>query len=211
MRLVCLSDQHGHLPDHLPEGDVLVLGGDLCPIDDHAIAAQAAWLDGPFRAWLEGAGFARIVGIAGNHDFVFEAGQQPRDLPWTYLQDGAADIAGVRFYGFPWTPILGPWAFEATPEQMQEHLAHLTAAPDVLVAHGPPGGCLDRTWRGERVGSLEVREAVLHHAPRLVVSGHIHESHGRARLGCSDVVNASLLDERYEPVFAPVVVDLPVE
>jgi Icc-related predicted phosphoesterase len=52
---------------------------------------------------------------------------------------------------------------------------------------------------------------VLHHAPRLVVSGHIHEAHGRARLGSTEVVNASLLDERYEPVFTPVVVDLPVE
>jgi Icc-related predicted phosphoesterase len=53
-----------------------------------------------------------------------------------------------------------------------------------------------------------VREAVLHHAPRLVICGHIHEAHGRARLAGSEVVNASLLNERYEPAFAPVVIDL---
>lgn len=207
MRLVCLSDQHGLLPD-LPEGDVLVLGGDLCPVDDHAIAAQAAWLDGPFRAWLHSVPFEHVVGIAGNHDFVFERGEHPRDLPWTYLKDETAEVAGLRFHGFPWTPVLGPWAFEATPSQMLEHLAHLSATPDVLIAHGPPANCLDRAWFGRHVGSGEVREAVLHHAPRLMVCGHIHEAHGRARLGASEVVNASLVDEHYEPVFAPVVVDL---
>jgi Icc-related predicted phosphoesterase len=36
--------------------------------------------------------------------------------------------------------------------------------------------------------------------PRLMVCGHIHPAYGRYRLGETDIINASLVDEQYRPV-----------
>ena len=44
--------------------------------------------------------------------------------------------------------------------------------------------------------------------PQLHVFGHIHEGYGERFLGGIHFVNASLCDERYRSVNAPVVVDL---
>jgi Icc-related predicted phosphoesterase len=44
--------------------------------------------------------------------------------------------------------------------------------------------------------------------PRLMVCGHIHPGYGRYRLGDTEIVNASLVDNRYEPVNPVVQIDL---
>ncbi len=50
---------------------------------------------------------------------------------------------------------------------------------------------VDVSSRGQRQGSVPVRDAVLRAEPLLVVCGHIHASAGqRALLGRSPVVNA---------------------
>ena len=51
----------------------------------------------------------------------------------------------------------------------------------------------DLSSRGQSLGSVAVREAVLRLKPALVVCGHIHGSAGeRATLGSSTVINAGL-------------------
>src|SRR5262249_37371286 len=54
MKIVALADLHGYLPSAIPACDLLLLAGDLTPVQNHAPAFQAQWLDGPFRAWLQG-------------------------------------------------------------------------------------------------------------------------------------------------------------
>jgi hypothetical protein len=39
--------------------------------------------------------------------------------------------------------------------------------------------------------------------PRLMVCGHIHPAYGRYRLGAREIINASLVDGRYQPINAP--------
>jgi Icc-related predicted phosphoesterase len=41
-----------------------------------------------------------------------------------------------------------------------------------------------------------------------MVCGHIHPAYGRYRLGHTEIVNASLVDDRYEPVNPVVQIDL---
>ena len=36
--------------------------------------------------------------------------------------------------------------------------------------------------------------------PRLMACGHIHPAYGRYRLGVTEIINASLVDEEYRPV-----------
>ena len=211
MRIAATSDLHGHLPP-VPACDVLVIAGDITPISDHSAAFQAHWLDTDFRRWLDAAPATHVVGIAGNHDFVFERSPRsvPDDLPWTYLQDGAATVAGLAFWGSPWTPWFYDWAFNAPRGDAEERfLAQRCAgAPegtDVLVVHGPPDGYGDLTAGGVRTGSHAFLDAVDRVAPALALFGHIHEGRGTWTRGRTTLANLSAVDLDYALVAEPVI------
>jgi len=89
LRVCAIADQHGFLPE-IPACDILLVAGDVCPVDDHRPDRQHHWLQGQFRQWLDGVEARAIVGIAGNHDFVEDDDELMRSLPWTYLRDETA-------------------------------------------------------------------------------------------------------------------------
>jgi hypothetical protein len=75
MRIICTADLHGQLPD-IPECDLLLIAGDVCPVEDHDPTYQRKWST-KFRLWLadeQRVQAERIVWIAGNHDFSLELG-----------------------------------------------------------------------------------------------------------------------------------------
>lgn len=214
VRVALLADLHGHLPP-VPPCDLLLLAGDLCPATDHGVQTQARWLGGPFRDWLQAVPAAAVVGIAGNHDFVFEREPElvPADLPWTYLEDSAVDIAGLRIWGSPWTPWFHDWAFNAPRDGGELDLARryraIPDATDVFLVHGPPRGFGDRTTAGISAGSTALLDAIDAAAPKLCVFGHIHEGRGQWTRGTTELVNAAAVDELYElRPNAAVVIDL---
>lgn len=181
------------------------------PVENHRPEFQSLWLDGPFRDWLEAVPAEHVVGIAGNHDFVFArpAGAVPDGLRWTYLQDCEAEVAGLRVFGTPWTRTLGGWAFEGdeTPD-LEAIFGLIPAGLDLLVTHSPPFGLGDRVLRFDPVGSTSLLRAVEEKMPRLTVYGHVHEDRGRWTLGESQLANVSVLDERYRRLHAPMAFEL---
>src|SRR4051812_5812524 len=106
MKIVAISNLHGQMPERIPACDLLLLAGDLAPVSNHALGFQRSWLDGPFRSGLRKGPARHIVGIAGNHDLIFEQAPDlvPRDLPWTYLQDSGTSCDGLSIWGTPWQP-----------------------------------------------------------------------------------------------------------
>lgn len=216
MRIAAVADLHGHLPD-VPACDVLVVAGDVTPTSSHDPDFQARWLDTDFRAWLGRVPARHVVGIAGNHDFVFERAPQavPADLPWTYLQDDAATIDGVTFWGSPWTPWFHDWAFNAPQGDADEaflaaRYAAIPAGTDVLVVHGPPAGFGDATASGLRVGSAALLDAIDRLQPAVCVFGHIHEDRGAWTRGATRLANVSAVDLQYRLTGEPVrTFDLP--
>lgn len=211
MRLAIVADLHGHLPE-IPPCDVLLVGGDVRPGAATETEDELAFLDGPFRAWLAEVPAAHVVGIAGNHDFAFDRHPDriPGDLPWTYLEDTAATVAGLTIWGSPWTPWFFDWAFNAPKEHGEEFLADLYRAvpdqADVLLVHGPPRGYGDRTSGGADVGSTALLELVDRVRPRVCAFGHIHEGRGAWDRGPTRLVNAAAVDLEYALVDDPVVV-----
>lgn len=199
--IVALSDQHGHLPE-VPACDLVLIGGDVCPIVDHTPSTQRDWLLGPFADWLAALPAQRVVGIAGNHDFVFqtELAADVAQLPWTYLQDEHADVLGMRVHGTPWTPWFHDWAFNAPEGEeageafLAGRLAAVPAGVDVLLSHGPPRDHGDLASFGGHVGSTALVDAIDRTAPRLVVCGHIHEATGRWWRGGTEIANVALVD-----------------
>jgi Icc-related predicted phosphoesterase len=132
--------------------------------------------------------------VAGNNESTEELTDACRDWPQAQVLHGSGvSIGGVEFFGLgggvPVTPF-GDWSYDFTEEQAAELLAGCPAGC-VLVSHSPPKGAVDQSSRGQSLGSVAVRDAVLRLRPRLVVCGHIHGSAGqRATIGPTPVVNA---------------------
>ena len=201
MKVAAISDLHGFLPD-VPPCDLLLVAGDVCPVEDHDLAYQRGWLEGPFSDWLRGLDAREIVGIAGNHDFVAQADPDlMRALPWTYLFDESVEIGGIRIHGSPWTTTFMQWAFMRDEEDLVETWALIPDDVGVLVTHGPPYGQGDLAVHGLHVGSttLADRRSRLERL-RLHVFGHIHEAGGSLDTdGQKTIANVSYVDFDYRP------------
>lgn len=72
MKIVAISDLHGHLPELQP-CDVVTISGDILPLHIQDRYEDAlCWLAGPFQDWALKLDCDKVIFIAGNHDFVFE-------------------------------------------------------------------------------------------------------------------------------------------
>jgi Icc-related predicted phosphoesterase len=207
VRVVCLADLHGYLPE-VPRCDVLLVAGDICPTDDERPERQRRWLHSTFARWLADVPAATVVGVAGNHDFVGETDPSAlRDLDWHYLQDETIEIDGLSVYGSPWTSRFQEWAFMLTEEELSQCWEGIPDAIDVLCVHSPPVGYGD--WiSGHHIGSPSLLEAIDARAPKLCVFGHVHQGYGRWQRGATELVNAAHCDMQYLPAHPPVALEL---
>jgi hypothetical protein len=125
------------------------------------------------------------------------------------------ELFGLRIWGTPWQPWFYDWAFNAPRRNGEEFLASefdtIPAGTDVVVAYGPPHGFGDRTSRQgghAHVGSTAMTAALERVQPRVMVCGHIHPADGQYRLGATEIINASLVNEDYRPVNPVVEIEL---
>jgi|ERR1039458_1998019 Icc-related predicted phosphoesterase len=200
--IIAVSDLHGFLPE-IPDCDVLLIAGDICPTFDHSLDFQLGWLDTNFRQWLEDAPTENIIGVAGNHDFVFEARSdrvERLELPWLYLEDSSYKYQGIKYYGLPWIPNLKAWAFYANDITLARKYEAIPDDVDIILSHGPPLGYCDRNESYESVGSVAALSALQRVSPKAFVCGHIHEAFGEKDFRLNRFVyNVSYVDEWYKP------------
>ena len=103
--VVAISDLHGNLPEDLPGGDVLVIGGDVCPIADHEVGFQARWMVDELYPWIEALPHPEVIWIAGNHDpappasLLGEAHDEIRVGPITFRHEPRAGDAHGEIAG----------------------------------------------------------------------------------------------------------------
>lgn len=214
MRVLALADLHGHLPEIVP-CDLLLLGGDLCPVDRDGIPGQERWLRERFAPWLEQLPAEYVVGVAGNHDFIFQdEPERVPELPWTYLLDETVQIDGLTVHGTPWQPVFGDWAFNLPEDDMAKRFALIPEEADVLLCHGPPRGYGDWVNGAQRrVGSRALMNAILRTRPHLCVFGHIHEGRGNWQHvhrdgSVSRLANVTHVDTRRRPRYLPLGFDM---
>ena len=206
-RLVLISDTHGrHDRLNLPDGDILVHAGDALR-RGHGQEALA------FGRWMAQQPHEHKVYVPGNHDEALQDGfvrTALRAMGLHVLKDHGADVAGLRFYGSPWTPQFGDWAFMLPDAHLACIFDRIPVAVDVLVTHGPPHGVLDRTLDGRLVGSRALLADVERTRPTLHVFGHIHEARGDRQVGETTFLNVASLDRSYQAdrIRQPVVWDV---
>lgn len=226
MIIDCISDLHGYYPK-LEGGDLLIVAGDLTGSDDWG--EQIIFCD-----WLSKQPYKKRIVIAGNHDndlidqsvgdytfsaFDKEAGTQKSYA--TYLCDSGTEFEGLKIWGSPWTktfPGMNPRckAFTLdTEEELAEKWGLIPDDVDILVTHSPPLGMMDGVQRYsegkiEHVGSEYLSYALISmkRKPKLHVWGHVHQGYGMLRSKQTFMVNASHVNECYEPVNKPIRIEL---
>jgi len=207
--ITAVSDLHGHLPV-IPDTDLLLIAGDICP-DFHGPAAgqngaagQSFWLATDFLPWLidlRERGIV-VVGVAGNHDWIFQYNRNAADiLPWIYLEDESIELGGLKIHGTPWQPEFCNWAFNATEDFMAEKFSLIPEDTDILISHGPPSGILDSVGR-RSIGSTSLNRACQRVMPTLTVFGHRHSPGVEQVEGCV-FANVTVVDETYNMVYPP--------
>src|SRR6187431_78878 len=149
MKLVCISDIHGDIVQDkdLPDGDVLIMAGDLLPdgyrpvnreiAGSTRIIQQGWWYDDVFLPWLSHLSrrYKDIIFIGGNHDFFFQAAMISginKHLPERvhYLNETSIELEGVKFFGAPWNGTR-MWAFCLDEEGYWDKLSQVPTGIDV--------------------------------------------------------------------------------
>lgn len=201
-KINAISDLHGKLPEGI-DCDLLLIGGDICPITNHDVWYQKLWFESTFTTWLRQQKYDKVVLVAGNHDFVFAEDGYPeranrvlKDVNGVYLQDTSFVYKGLNIYGSPWQPVFYDWAFNLTEDKLAEKWLTIPANCDILLLHGPPRGfgCGGLPGAGSPSLTQRIREV----QPRLVVCGHIHTAYGEYKIDNSIVLNVSSVNEKYE-------------
>ena len=206
-KIVCISDTHSkHRQFSLPDGDILVHAGDIMNSGWEGTEVR------DFNVWLGEQPHRHKIVIAGNHDWLFEKHRSTRNLLTNaiYLENSGVEIEGLKFWGSPAQPEFCNWAFNyKRGEDIDRIWKLIPDDTDVLITHGPPAGILDWIKPGrESLGCRNLREAIKRVKPKLHVFGHIHGGHGEDEIPPTKFVNASLLNEAYQPAYKPIVVEL---
>ncbi len=226
-KYILISDLHGNLPN-VPEGDVLLIAGDICPnfvgYKDKQMEAQMQfqWWRQNFRNWLEKQPVDRVIMTWGNHDIIATGEYHPLEYmtfgkkKWLILNDNWDTVYNTKIYATPWSVTFGGnWVFNKPDVDLAKVWNKIPSDTDILVVHGPPykagdlcpaafGSFANKEYL-ENVGSKTLRNRIEDLDLKLVVCGHIHEGYGSYKIGNTDVVNASLLDGNYRLVNEPVI------
>jgi len=201
MRIVFIADTHNQTPK-LPDGDVLVHAGDAT-----MRGTREEFLR--FDAWLGTLKFKHILFTPGNHDFYLESDRSILINAMTLINEGVI-IDGIMFWASPYSPRFGGWAFMKSESDLVNIWNRIPNEVDVLITHGPPRGIMDGTISGENAGSQFLLERVKIVKPKIHVFGHIHEAFGIYNNREVKYINASVLNEYYQNVNKPVVIDIGV-
>lgn len=226
MKILAMSDQHGHLPA-VPPCDLLIVAGDQCPDVIGGLAArvdasrQRSWFENEWLPWRYAQPVGTCVVTWGNHDFCgirYENfTDQMGDKLTHIVSDNTVEACGLLVYMTPWSNTFMKWAFMRDPDVLARYYANIPTGIDILVSHQPPMGygsqCVYRDLRDgvtktEHVGSIELLAEIDLKRPRAVVCGHVHSGFGTYDCNGIPVYNVSVVDEGYSLVHPPTLVEL---
>lgn len=211
MRLACASDGHWLIEKvkDFPEADVFIYAGDWSGVGNGNESYKFAY-------WVKGLPYRYKLVVPGNHerwvetypawmeDMLQESGAE-------LLIDKESVIDGVKFYGTPWTPEFGRWAFMRKYRQMTELLKNVPADTDVLITHGQPYEVCDPG----KFGSRAIKDLLNRIQPKVHIFGHAHEGYGYEKYNNTHCYNVSLCspstpeyDNTYKLIHPITVIDI---
>ena len=208
MRLTVISDTHDlHEKITIQKTDVLIHCGDATNYGHTQDIKR-------FLRWFAEQPTRYRIYVPGNHDFATQREtskwiEEAKRLNIDLLADRAITIEGRVFYGTPWSPTYGNWAWMAYETSLSYRYLEIPDTTEFLISHTPPRDCVDLVDRGERVGSIALKDRILT-LPSLkyVFCGHIHEAAGAAFIGDIGVYNCTMVNRSHRIVYQPRVFDV---
>lgn len=193
MKVWHISDTHGfhNLLNTPSDIDLVIHSGDC---SNHRDPYNNEPEVRKFIDWYKELPIKHKVYVAGNHDTSVEKGLVKASEFYEnnihYLENDYVTIEGIKIFGSPHTPQFGNWAFMKDRIKLERFWRVAIHEPcDIIVVHGPPKGCLDKSYdrdnNMESCGDKSLLNLVLDMEPKYMLFGHIHN--------CKDIMNAGML------------------
>ena len=228
LKIVAISDMHGKLPVIKEPADIMLIAGDIVPLEiqfNKEFSKQ--WFETTFASWIKSLPVEKVYMTAGNHDFYFQgiSNAQLADLKYAtdyklvYLKNEFTvhkldDGTEVQIFGTPYCTMFGTWPFMREDASLKEHFKHIPDKCDIIIAHNPPYAwnksdmILEdprNRYIDEHCGSRPLTERLKEIDFKLLVCGHIHS--GDHSL-VDKVVNVSIVNEQYNSAYEPFYTEL---
>lgn len=228
-----VADLHGCKPA-LQGGDLLIVAGDLTKRDTVKHNEEfREWIkDQKYTKKIVIAGNHDNLAEKGfynskesndlyDFEYLCDSGTQFRYWPQLKpsMEDGTIlEVEDYKIWGIPWTkrfigmnPKCMAFTFYDENWFYDEKVAQIPLDTDILITHSPPYSILDKVSDGYSVGSPSLFNWMKYVArPKLHVFGHIHEAYGQCEVFPTHndkmmiSINASIMNENYQPVNKPV-------
>ena len=231
MKVCAISDIHGTLlpvEDYFEPCELVCICGDVSPLNIQANHRKMRhWLINQFKPWCESLPCDKVIFIAGNHDGAlgnldFMYTQFPKDKKVTYLFHEnyvytSREGKEYSIFGTPYCKLFGNWAFMEIDEILEKLYSTIPENLDILISHDAPYGVSDIILQEDcpwydgktHIGNKPLSTAILNKTPKLVLHGHLHSTlHEFENWGGSRVINCSIKDEKYQPVYDPLFVEV---
>lgn len=166
-----------------------------------------------FIKWIKTIKAETLIVVPGNHDCFIEDNLQLveqlfKENKITMLINKMITVRGLKIYGSPYTPMFNSWAFMKHRGDEISKIWDNIPKCDILVTHGPALNILDKTVDGESVGCYDLKRAINRINPDYHIFGHIHHSHGFTVHKKTKCYNVSVLDDNYDLVNTPTVIEI---
>ena len=216
IRCAALSDLHGYLPDNIQECDLVLIPGDIVPLNiQRNFDKSLEWFKNTFIPWCMNLPCDKVVFCPGNHDFFLEKFSESEitRLIWELnahmkvvcLHDSIVHLwvkdNNVKIYGTGWCIGLSNWAFYTPDESEYSNIPEC----DILITHQPPmlgsiGMVHQQGWNYMRsFCSYKLAEAMVDKGIKWALCGHVHSgNHVPEKIQDIWINNVSLLDEDYK-------------
>lgn len=235
MKVIAISDLHGTLPVIEEEADILIIAGDIVPLDiQFNKPACQDWLFGEFVDWANALPVERVFVVAGNHDALMETWKtNTKRLQLVnasvgkmiiYLCNESYDYIDKNgeiwtIFGTPYCHQFGNWPFMRSEEILEEKFKALPEEVDIIISHDPPYGvgfhdCIlekaySRSIGPEHVGNLPLRKQLEKTKFKWLFCGHIHSGdHNPSEFMGGNVVNVSINNEHYTATYEPFITEI---
>ena len=222
LTIAAISDLHGYLPEMKEPADILLLAGDISPLEiQRDLIKMDKWINTKFTEWIEQLPVKTVYFTPGNHDFYFEYLDDSKidklietcNNKLVYLENELSsffkDDEEWTIFGTPYCHIFGRWPFMRSDDVLTEFFKEIPETVDIIITHDPPsdlGNCdlilgpapFEITTK--HVGSSPLGHRLSEINYKLCVCGHIHTGDHNYNEDFN-TVNVSYVDEYYSPKF----------
>lgn len=223
MKVCAISDLHGKLPEKIESCDLLLIAGDIVPLNcqfDNELSQW--WFTVNFKNWIDSLPVSKILFVGGNHDKYLCKNKQevqlkfPKENKCTYLCNELYEYNGLKIFASPYCHQFGNWYFMHSDEKLAKLYSEVPENVDILMVHDMPYNCSDQclgfnspSERELHRGSKPLEQLLVEKHPIKFIGGHLHTcDHNWIKYYDTEVVCASLLNESYQAVYDPIYFDV---